>query len=269
MTHFKFIFILLAAVISLAGSILILRHVYKRRAARQEAEAVSSHAAPVPSKTKTKSSAGDKLKAAVFSIGIISILMIVRILRLPIIEILLGGFFLIFSLFFIRHLSLWRKARKPGCAIPVAHIPTAILTVFIAFGLFFGSVGGVLIHVELVKRQRCNQFTQAVVVDYFRKKSTRASSNSHSYYAIVEFNANGQAIRTTSGKGYPDRKYKIDKELTIRYNPQDPQEFIIRGEWNLLPAFFIFFGLFFCVGIPILIFTQFDGKRLRQIQAGK
>lgn len=99
MTHFKFIFILLAAVISLAGSILILHHVYKRRASRQEAEAASLHAAPVPSKTKTKSSACDKLKAAVFSIGIILILMIVRILRLPIIEILLGGLFLLFPFF--------------------------------------------------------------------------------------------------------------------------------------------------------------------------
>lgn len=265
MTHFWIIFIPIVAVISLTGSVFIIRHVYHRRAARQKMETANPPPVPAPSKTKSEPTMRDKLHAAAYSIGILLLFLIARILRLPILEIIFGAFFLLFSLFIFRHLFLWHKAKKLGCAIQVGRMPTVILAVFIAFGLLFGSVGAVLLHFDQIKQQRCSQSTQAVVVDHLRKRSTRASSHSYSYYAIVEFYANGQAIRATSGMGLPDRKYKIGKELTIRYNPHDSHEILIKGERNILPAAFIFLGFFFCVGIPILIFTQYDGKRLRQI----
>lgn len=164
---------------------------------------------------------------------------------------------------------LWHQARKFGCTIPINRTWTAILAFVISLGLLFASVGAVLIHIDLVKRQRYSQCTHAVVVDHILKRSGRASKHHRSYYAIVEFNANGQTIRATSSMGWPDRRYKIGKELAIRYNPNDLHEVLIKGERNMGPAFFILFGLFFCVVLPILMFTQYDGKRLRQIKARK
>lgn len=269
MTQVWFVFILPAGAILLAGSVFIIRYVDKRRAARQKIEAANPPAAPVPPKTKTKPAMRDKLRAAVYSFGILLLFVIARILRLPVPEMIFGSFFLLFCLFLIRHLFLWYRAKKLGCAIQVGRTPTAILAAFLLFGLLFGGVGGVMLHFKLVKQQRCSQFTQAVVVDHLRKSSSRASKHRQSYYAVVEFHANGLVIRATSGMGWPDRRYKIGKEVSIRYNPDDLQEILIKGERNRMPAIFIFFGLFFCVGIPVLIYTQYDGKRLRQIKDGK
>lgn len=269
MKYFWFVFIPIIAAISLTGSFFIVRYVYRRRATRQKVEAVNPPADPAPSKTKSKPTIRDWLHVAVFNSGVILLFIFARILRLPIPEIIFGAFFLSLALFLLRHLFYWHKAKKLGCASQVGRTPTAILAAFISFGLLFGSVGAVLLHFDLVKQARCSQFTQAVVVDHLRKGSTRASSNSHSYYAIVEFHTDGEVICATSSMGSPDRRYKIGKELTIRYNPHDPHEFLIKGERNILPAVFILFGLFFCVGLPILIFTQYDGKRLRQIEASK
>ena len=237
-------FIPIVAAISLTGSIFILRYVYKRRSARQEIETAHPPTDPVSSKTKTKSTMRDKLYVATYFITIFLLTMIARILRLPIPEILLSTFFSLFSLFFLRHLFLWHKAKKLDCAIQVGRTPTAFLVAVISFGLLFGSVGAVMLHFDLVKQQRCSQFTQAVIADHLKRSAT-------------------------SDMGWPDPRYKIGKDLIIRYNPHDTQEFLIKGERNIAPAIFLFFGLFFCVGIPILIFTQFDGKRLRQIKSSK
>lgn len=268
MTHFGIVFIPIVAAISLTGSIFILRYVYKCRSARQEIETANPPTDPVSSKTKTKSTMRDKLYVATYFITIFLLTMIARILRLPIPEILLSTFFSLVSLFFLRHLFLWHKAKKLGCAIQVGCTPTAFLVAVISFGLLFGSVGAVMLHFDLVKQQRCSQFTQAVIVDHL-KRSPRASSHSYNYFAVIEFYANRQTIHATSDMGWPDPRYKIGKDLIIRYNPHDTQEFLIKGERNIAPAIFLFFELFFCVGIPILIFTQFDGKRLRQIKSSK
>lgn len=98
MTHFGIIYITIVTAISLTGSIFIIRYVLKRRAARQKIEAANPPVAPVPSKTKPKPTMRDRLRMAIYWFGLVLLFVIMRILRLPIPEIILVAFSMLFLL---------------------------------------------------------------------------------------------------------------------------------------------------------------------------
>ncbi|MBQ6508576.1 MAG: DUF3592 domain-containing protein [Flexilinea sp.] len=107
------------------------------------------------------------------------------------------------------------------------------------WGKFYAAVfilGGLyLFYKTFSKSRRCSAETVGTVNgrDAQRKRSggRRHRRTRISYYPIVEFEVNGQIIKGIAdiSSGNPD-KYPDGTMLTVRYNPEDPQDFIIKNK---------------------------------------
>ena len=108
---------------------------------------------------------------------------------------------------------------------------------FIIFGLY-------LIYSAVSRSRKCSAEAVGTVTGRESKRQ-RSGSRKHrrstvAYYPVVEFEANGQIITGTADISSSNpNKYADGSTLSIRYNPEDPQEFIIKNKsmmGSLLPA---------------------------------
>ena len=118
-------------------------------------------------------------------------------------------------------------------------------SLFLIVGLIFVVVAIWAITSEVKSRKNCTQETTAVVVDY--EKDDHIDSNgkrSNSYFPIVKYQVEGISYKEKYTTGSGRKKYKIEEEVQIAYNPNDVREFYIKGDKGpfLIGGVFIFLG---------------------------
>ena len=121
-------------------------------------------------------------------------------------------------------------------------------------------IGGLYLLYSMISRSRkCTAETVGTVIGRESKRH-RSGSKGHrrtsvDYYPVVEFEANGQNISGTADISASNpNKYADGTTLTVRYNPEDPQEFIIKNKsvmGTLIPAIFMIL-----LGAAFLIFVK-------------
>lgn len=94
---------------------------------------------------------------------------------------------------------------------------------------------------------RCTETTSATIVDIEKEYDTTSDDGpggQYTYTPIYEFSANGTTIRKSGGvDSNSKRKYHIGDVAEVKYNPENPNEFIVNGK-NVKKS----------VGIPLMIF---------------
>ena len=93
--------------------------------------------------------------------------------------------------------------------------------------------------------KNCTVETEATVVDMKQELSNDDSSSMYTYYPIIEYQAEGNMLRETIDKGSSTPAYEIDEKITILYNPDKTNEFIVKGDnsSNIFSIVFLFIGV--------------------------
>ena len=132
-----------------------------------------------------------------------------------------------------------------------------MLTKIIAVAFIIG--GLYLIYSAISQTRKCTGEAIGTVIGR-ESQRRRSGSRKHrrstvAYYPVVEFEANGQNISGTADISSSNpNKYADGTTLPIRYNPEDPQEFIIKSKsvmGSLVPAI-----LMILLGAAYLIFVK-------------
>lgn len=105
---------------------------------------------------------------------------------------------------------------------------TALYLVAAAMAL----VGILIVFFDRRKRRRCTEETTATIVSVGEDISRDGSGHKErSYTAYYEFTARGATVRRQGGSSTTrKRKYKRGETRQVRYNPQNPNEFIVVGD---------------------------------------
>ena len=123
---------------------------------------------------------------------------------------------------------------------------------FIGIGIFVLVQGNAL-------AKRCTQEAVGTVVNVVREESTDSDGfTQYTYIPVIEYKAGERTITKQSSKGSGAPEYQINDTIDILYNPNNVEEFIIKGESNTL------FGIVFIV-IGIIVFLV----GLRQLLLGR
>ena len=132
-----------------------------------------------------------------------------------------------------------------------------MLTKIVAVALIIG--GLYLIYSAISRSRKCSAETVGTVTGR-ESQRRRSGSRKHrrstvAYYPVVEFEANGQVITGTADISSSNpNKYADGSSLSIRYNPEDPQEFMVKNKSamdSLIPAIFMIL-----LGAAYLIFVK-------------
>ncbi len=126
--------------------------------------------------------------------------------------------------------------------LSAAIIATIVCVVFFVVGLLM-VIGGIRL------KGNCTQRVNAVVVDMEEKVDEDEDGTSVSYYPVFEYIVDGVPYRVQSSFGSSGRRYGIGQEVTLMYNPDNPHQFLERGESK---ATVLMGGLLVLISPPIL-----------------
>lgn len=104
--------------------------------------------------------------------------------------------------------------------------------------------------------KNCTIDAIATVVDMREELSTDVDNNGFMYYPIIEYQAGDRKVTTELGEGSSTPSYRINEKINILYNPNKPEEFIIKGDSssNVVSIIFGILGLgVFAYGVVVAI----------------
>ncbi len=122
-------------------------------------------------------------------------------------------------------------------------------------------IGGLYLIFTLITRSRkCTAETVGTVIGHDTKRrlsgGRRHRRSKVYYYPVVEFEANGQKVSGTADVSSSDpKKYADGTMLTVRYDPDNPQEFIIKNKsamGTLVPAICMIL-----LGVAVFVFKLY------------
>ena len=129
---------------------------------------------------------------------------------------------------------------------------------YLLVGIVIVLIGILSIREGSQKKSRCTASASAVIVEVQVEKDEAGSENTHKKYTytpIYEFTVNGTTVHRSGGiYSYHKKEFRIGDSSTVRYNPDDPEEFLVSGK-NGGKSFGIALVLFGLVIIAIA-FTQ-------------
>ena len=123
-------------------------------------------------------------------------------------------------------------------------------TFFFAVGMILTGIGLILLAAKVMTYIKCTVLIHAAVVK-MEKEYTHFRSVAHTHYRpVVEYVVDGKAY---TEKAYfrtcRERKYPVDSEMKICYNPRKPEEMRFVGHPFPLPM-----GLaFLCIGAILIV----------------
>lgn len=139
---------------------------------------------------------------------------------------------------------------------------TCITCGLIFVGIVFILMASVFHINSIVSKSVCSAETPGIVVDMKSRKSSSGMSHkgiSRTVYApVVQFHVYGKTHTVVSSiYSYPP-KYEIGDDITVHYNPDDPEEVYFDSPESLaiLPLIFGIIGVLLVVAsVPVGIFT--------------
>ena len=116
----------------------------------------------------------------------------------------------------------------------------------IIFGIIFIAVGIFIYYRNSYLIKNCTIETKATVVDMKEEFSSDSDSSGYMYYPIIEYKVKEDTLKVTMNTGSSRPSYSIGEEITIFYNPNKTNEFIVKGDKtsNMFSVVFIAIGLF-------------------------
>ena len=112
-------------------------------------------------------------------------------------------------------------------------------------GLIFTAVGVFMYFQNDSFSKNCTVEAEATVVDMKREFSTDidTAGTSYIYYPIIEYKINDTAVLATMRTGSSMPAYNFGDTITILYNPNNTQEFIIKGDVSSNIMSYVMIGL--------------------------
>ena len=112
-------------------------------------------------------------------------------------------------------------------------------------GVIFLAVSGFMYYRNNNLVKNCTIETSATVVDMKEEISNSDSTTTYTYYPIIEYTANNEIVRETINLGSSRPAYDINEKITILYNPNKINEFIVKGDKssNILSIVFLILGI--------------------------
>lgn len=95
-------------------------------------------------------------------------------------------------------------------------------------GLLFLGAGIFLFVKDRNMTRDCTAEAEATVVDMEAELSTE--SDGFLYYPIIEYKAGETTVRERLSRGSGSPAYDVGDKITVLYNPDDADEFIVKGE---------------------------------------
>ena len=85
----------------------------------------------------------------------------------------------------------------------------------------------------------------ATVVDIEEETEIDEDGTSYIYYPVVEYKAGDENVKAKMTTGSSSPKYKIKDKVTILYNPNKTDEFIVKGDgsMDILKYIFVVVGV--------------------------
>ena len=103
-------------------------------------------------------------------------------------------------------------------------------SIFIIVGLLFVAVGIYILKSGDAKVKRCTVETLGTVIDFKEETTTDSDGTSTTYYPIFSYKVEEKTVKSKSSVGTSSRRYNINENVNILYNPNKPEEFIIKGD---------------------------------------
>lgn len=110
-------------------------------------------------------------------------------------------------------------------------------------GIIFVGVGIFMFIKDRNLVKNCTEETSATVVDFEEEFQTDDDGSTYMYYPVIEYNVGEQTIKSKMDKGSSTPAYKLNEKITILYNPNKTNEFIVKGDKSLNIFSFVFMGL--------------------------
>ena len=118
------------------------------------------------------------------------------------------------------------------------------MILLIAIAVVFIILGIVVIFLDSGLQMKCTEQTTGTVVDVVCKEYYDSDTGfSYSYFPIIEYQAGDRTVTQMSNSGeYPSR-YRVGEQVEICYNPNNVEQFIIKGDASASFIGFAFVGL--------------------------
>ena len=118
----------------------------------------------------------------------------------------------------------------------------------IIVGIIFLAVGLFMFFKNDSLTKNCTKETQATVVEMKEEFNTDSDTNNdidsrYIYYPIIEYKVNDEVVRVTMSSGSTTPAYNINDKITVLYNPNKTNEFIVKGDSSLNIFSYVFIGL--------------------------
>ena len=116
--------------------------------------------------------------------------------------------------------------------------------IVIIIGIVLLTAGAFLLIKNNMLIKNCTVEAEATVVDMDQEYSADDGGD-YMYYPIIEYKVGEETVRATMSKGSGTPEYNINDKIAILYNPDNTEEFIVKGESSskLISILFIALGV--------------------------
>ena len=102
---------------------------------------------------------------------------------------------------------------------------------FVLVGIIFVTVGIIVMKQGDRLKKRCTEETIGTVVEVICERDSNTTSDStYTYYPVIEYQVGDRTISQKSRSGQNPPKYQVGQQVEIYYNPNNVEEYIIKGD---------------------------------------
>ena len=131
--------------------------------------------------------------------------------------------------------------------------------------VWFSLIGAILLVVfaealigEIALRMDCTEITDGVVTQMIRVESKDEDSNSITWAPVFRYGVDGRIYEQQSSTSSSPPQYKVGQAVTIRYDPADPNRYVVDGDHSALVLYgaltVAFLG--FMAALPVAMITS-------------
>ena len=131
----------------------------------------------------------------------------------------------------------------------------------ILVGVIFLAVGIFMFVRDANLNKNCKKETQATVVD-MEEEFSADEDTEYMYYPIVEYKAGDRTVKAKMDQGSSTPAYDIGEKITILYNPENVEQFKVKGEKATGIISFVMMGLgvLVTIGGVLMVLKKEDGR---------